>query len=80
VSVFIAASAPRVILPTPSSGCHGMVTVNPAMAYRNGWSVRGVVLPSQTPVRRLNELVYLHDDGAIIPVTTPPVKLGLVMP
>jgi hypothetical protein len=56
-----------------TTGCHGLVTVNPAMAYRNGWSIEGAAaIPSQVPVRRINafgvnELVLLYDDGQVIP-------------
>lgn len=60
-----------------TTGCHGLVTANPAMAYRNGWSIEGTTaIPGQVPVRRLGEKVWLDDSGAILPA--PPQHLEVV--
>ena len=47
-----------------TTGCHGMVTENPALAYENGWSVRSGHDPAAIPVLRFgSDWVLLADDG-----------------
>jgi hypothetical protein len=46
---------------------HVWIGANIAAAVRNGWSIQGTTTtPSETPVRRRNELVRLLDDGSFI--------------
>jgi 5-methylcytosine-specific restriction endonuclease McrA len=50
------------------SPCHLFVTVHPAAAVRNGWSIQGTQLhPDEVEVRRRGELVYLLEDGSVMP-------------
>jgi hypothetical protein len=51
-----------------TTGCHGWVTVNPEMSYRNGWSVPSYKDPAIVPVRRRGERVMFADDGFLIVV------------
>lgn len=46
-----------------TTGCHGMVTENPALAYENGWSVRSGFDPKTVPVNRMGDWVLLDDNG-----------------
>ena len=51
-----------------TTGCHGMITVNPAMAKeaKSGWSVYPTQDPAAVPVRLAGRgLVLLSDDGKI---------------
>lgn len=46
-----------------------------SLSYDNGWLVRQSQTPSDIPILRRGVWVTFRDSGAIIPVTTPPVKL-----
>lgn len=49
-----------------TTGCHGLVTENPAMAYDRGWSVRSGFDPAHVPVLRHGaDWVLLGDDGSV---------------
>jgi hypothetical protein len=45
-----------------TTGCHGMVTENPALAYENGWSVRSGHDPAEVPVLRHGSDLVLFDN------------------
>ena len=46
-----------------TTGCHGMVTENPALAYENGWSVRSGHDPAAVPVLRHGSDWVVFDNG-----------------
>ena len=49
-----------------TTGCHGMVTENPALAYENGWSVRSGHDPAIVPVLRFgSDWVLIDNEGGI---------------
>lgn len=60
-----------------TTGCHGLVTTEPLMAKRMGWSVRRRSDPAKRPVWRFSlilgcrELVLLDDDGNVTPTDSP---------
>lgn len=48
-----------------TTGCHGMITVNPRIARERGWSVPSWGNPIETPVFLAGQgWVLLKDDGA----------------
>lgn len=57
-----------------TTGCHGHVETNRAWAVQHGYLVRhGVQLPVNIPVAHVRHgLVFLTDDGRVVPVTPPP--------
>lgn len=53
-----------------STGCHGEVTVNPAISYEMGWSVRSTQNPAHVPVWLAGKgWHYLLPDGGVRPAT-----------
>jgi hypothetical protein len=54
-----------------TTGCHGHVTENPALAYRFGWSVKSFADPAETLVKRKGQWVLLDDLGYVTPVVEP---------
>lgn len=48
-----------------TTGCHGMVTENPARAYDRGWSVRSGFDPADVPVLYAGSWALLDDDGHV---------------
>lgn len=46
-----------------TTGCHGFITENPAVAYDNGWSVRSWDDPLTCPVLYRGQWVVLDDVG-----------------
>lgn len=57
-----------------TTGCHGWVTENPAMAERNGWTIQGTqVQPWESPCRRRDESVLLDNEGGWKPVSSYPI-------
>ncbi len=54
-----------------TTGCHGEVTVSPALAYERGWSVRTGHDPAAIPVWLANRGWHLlRADGSTTPVPT----------
>lgn len=49
-----------------TTGCHGRITVSPALAYERGWSVRSTHDPAGQPVWLAGRgWSYLRADGSI---------------
>lgn len=52
-----------------TTGCHGHISLNPAVAYERGWSVRSTADPSRMPVWLANRgWCLLTADGGIAPI------------
>jgi len=54
---------------TGSTGCHGLITINPALAKERGWSVSAYADPADVPVWLANRgWHYLTADGGTTPL------------
>jgi len=51
-----------------TTGCHGHITLHPAVSREQGWSVPSWNDPADTPVwLALRGWVYLQADGSVVP-------------
>ena len=55
--------------------CHYWLHAHPAIAYANGWLVKGAKDPALIPFRRRGVLSYLHEDGGLAEADIEPLTL-----
>ena len=55
--------------------CHYWLHAHPAIAYANGWLVKGVKDPAKIPFRRRGVLLYLHEDGGLTETDIEPLEI-----
>ena len=57
------------------NACHGYIHRHPAIAYTNGWLVKGVKDPAKIPFRRRGVLSFLRKDGGMIATGIEPLEI-----
>ena len=55
--------------------CHYWLHAHPAIAYTNGWLVKGVKDPAKIPFRRRGVLAFLRKDGGMVATGIEPLEI-----